>query len=180
MAKIAYIPEWLGPHLRAAGNYNNFASLSDLDTLCTRALINYHTEQVALFRVLTGGVDFGLDFYHMYNGLFIHPLPCLPEINIMIEQSKQPSFYLNILGDDVKCLDDINVNIDIDETGSVVFIERATNTMADTCAATSPTAKNILNVMQRVNTIAQHRSDHSAVFDLNRVLTDIYTKDILS
>lgn len=87
MAKILFVPNWLREDVYASGQSLCVLEKELSTTILSKVdIINYHLAQIEFFKFITGGKDFGEDVYLMYNSLFTHPLPAMPEIDVHMKR----------------------------------------------------------------------------------------------
>lgn len=83
MAKICVVPDWLAPSVSDVQSAEAFAKDFASAIESRQDVINYHRGQLSFLKILLDGRCIGDSLYSMYQTLFVHELPDMPEIELL-------------------------------------------------------------------------------------------------
>jgi hypothetical protein len=181
MAKLVFIPDWLREDLQSTGT--SFAVLDEnlTSTIVSQVdVINYHKAQIEFFNFLTRGKEYGPELYLMYNSLFAHPLPDMPELEAYLQQGRDREPNPGLLASGVGEFAQITFTVDTQSEGASIYIiggcgEHQTQDGVD---KRYTVITDMLAVMHNRLRIQNGAVDKSSVFRDNPSLTTLYVESI--
>lgn len=181
MAKLVFIPDWLRDEICSSGESFSVLDKDLASTIISRAdIINYHKAQIEFFNFLTGYKDFSEETHLMYNSLFAHPLPDMPELSVYLRQSHQNDPNLGVMVSGVGEMRQINFVVDTQSDGkSIYIIGTCTDDIPADCADKRHNViTNVLAVMHNRLRVQNGAVDKSSVFRDSPLLTTLYVESI--
>ena len=123
MAKLLLVPAWLADDLSDSGQSlemlkDDFQSaiVSNID------VINYHKSQWQFFKLLAGN-EYSADLmYSMYQNVFMHQLPDMPEIELFLKQDDSKAIIWDDIAAGSGTQDQLRFRIKSSLDGTVIYI----------------------------------------------------------
>lgn len=179
MAKLLLVPAWLADDLSDSGQSletlkDDFQSaiVSNID------VINYHKSQWQFFKLLAGS-EYSADLmYSMYQNVFMHQLPDMPEIELFLKQDDSKA----IIWDDIVAgsgtQDQLRFRIKQSLDGTVIYIIGENvdqgQSCETVCAEPYAIVCSILKEQHKGIRIEGRALDKSAVFRESPFLAQLY------
>lgn len=123
MSKLIFVPAWLSDDLSERGqsletlkDWFNSAIVSNID------VINYHKAQWQFFKLLAGKEYSDDCMYSMYQNVFMHQLPDMPEIELFLKQDDSKAIIWDDMAAGSGTQDRLRFRIKPGLDGTVIYI----------------------------------------------------------
>lgn len=181
MAKLVFIPDWLKSEL---AGLDVSVSVLDKDLASTiessTDVINYHKTQIEFLNFLAGGLKNEEEAYLMYNSLFAHPLPDMPELKVYLRQAINGVTNPGMLAAGVNDIAQIDFIVDSQSEGKSIYIIGASASQITEGGVDKrhTVITDMLAVMHNRLRIQNGAVDKSSVFRDAPLLTTLYVDSI--
>lgn len=179
MAKLLLVPAWLADDLSDGGQSlemlkDDFQSaiVSNID------VINYHKSQWQFFKLLAGN-EYSADLmYSMYQNVFMHQLPDMPEIELFLKQDDSKAIIWDDIAAGSGTQDQLRFRIKSSLDGTVIYIIGENldqgQSCETVCAEPYAIVCSILKEQHKGIRIEGRALDKSAVFRESPFLAQLY------
>lgn len=179
MAKLLLVPAWLADDLSDSGQSlemlkDDFQSaiVSNID------VINYHKSQWQFFKLLAGN-EYSADLmYSMYQNVFMHQLPDMPEIELFLKQDDSKAIIRDDIAAGSGTQDQLRFRIKSSLDGTVIYIIGENvdqgQSCETVCAEPYAIVCSILKEQHKGIRIEGRALDKSAVFRESPFLAQLY------
>lgn len=181
MAKIIFIPDWLDDEIQSKGVcYDDFVKDINSVILSRTDVINYYLAQSNFFKLLTEEEKLTSGNYSMYNSIFGHAFPDMPELTIALNSTLSNVVDYQKLVSTAQTAENITLSYVRDMSNNYVLIV-GKHAKDEACKKNCDSSSIIWNTLKQFHNGLRSQNgavDKSSVFRENPILGQLYVKNL--
>jgi len=182
MSKLCFIPDWLNQTLNETGtSLDEFVTKIDSTIVSRHDVINYHKSQLEFLKLLTKGNFCKDDTYSMYQNLFVHSLPDIPEIELIVRNCNIEEIIWDNMVTAAAIQQNVSFRFEASADGTVIYIigECAFDVQSSDLGTAEPKSLicSILEKMHGCLRVQNGSIDKSSAFRESPLLTQLYVNE---